>query len=92
MNRINILEYLEETAREVPEKVAFSTGTESRTFCEILSGAKRIGSYLLDHGYRSEPVVVLMEKHPDAVTVFLGAMFESTEMTPEPPRERIGKI
>ena len=75
MNRINILEYLEETAREVPEKVAFSTGTESRTFCEVLSGAKRIGSYLLEHGYKSESVVVLMEKHPDTVTVFLGAIY-----------------
>ena len=74
MNRINILEYLEETAREVPDKIAFSTGTESRTFSEVEDGAERIGSFLLKNGYRREPVVVLMEKHPDTVITFLGAI------------------
>ena len=74
MNRISILEYLEETAREVPDKIAFSTGTESRTFLEVLDGAQRIGSYLLNRGYRREPVVILMEKHPDTVISFLGAI------------------
>ena len=74
MNRINILEYLEETAREVPDKVAFSTGIESRTFMEVLTRSRAIGTYLLKNGYRSEPVVVLMEKHPDTVITFLGAI------------------
>ena len=74
MNRINILEYLEETAREVPDKVAFSTGSESRTFMEVLTRSRAIGTYLLKNGYRSEPVVVLMEKHPDTVITFLGAI------------------
>lgn len=74
MNRINILEYLEETAREVPDKTAFSTGTESRTFSEVLGNSRRIGTYLLKNGYRHEPVVVLMEKHPDTVITFLGAI------------------
>lgn len=74
MNRINILEYLEETAREVPDKIAFSTGTESRTFHEVLGGSRVIGTYLLKNGYYREPVVVLMEKHPDTVVTFLGAI------------------
>jgi len=74
MNRINILEYLEETAREVPEKIAFSTGTESRTFGEVLEGSRVIGTNLLKSGYHGEPVVVLMEKHPDTVITFLGAI------------------
>lgn len=74
MNRINILEYLEESAREVPEKVAFSTGTESRTFSEVLSLSRSAGTYLLQNGYRGEPVVVLMEKHPDTVITFLGVI------------------
>lgn len=74
MNRINILEYLEETAHEVPEKIAFSTGKESRTFAEVLDRSRRIGSALLDRGYEREPVVVLMEKHPDTVVTFLGVI------------------
>lgn len=74
MNRINILEYLEETAAAVPDKIAFSTGTESRTFSEVLCASRKIGTYLLHNGYRREPVVVLMEKHPDTVTTFLGVI------------------
>ena len=74
MNRINILEYLEESAEEVPEKIAFSTGTESRTFQEVLTLSRAAGTYLLQKGYRGEPVVVLMEKHPDTVTTFLGVI------------------
>ena len=50
MNRINILEYLEETAAVVPEKIAFSTGKESRSFGEIYSTARRVGSFLSHRG------------------------------------------
>ncbi|MBO5270714.1 MAG: AMP-binding protein, partial [Clostridia bacterium] len=74
MNRINILEYLEASVMEVPEKIAFSTGTESRTFREVHENARRIGSAVLSYGCRKEPVVVLMEKHPDTVTAFLGVI------------------
>ena len=75
MNRINILEYLEETAAVVPEKIAFSTGKESRSFGEIYSTARRVGSFLSHRGYFGEPIVVLMEKHPDTISSFLGTIY-----------------
>ena len=75
MNCINILEYLEETVLEVPEKIAFSTGKESRSFGEIYSASRRIGSFLASRGYFGEPIVVLMEKHPDTISAFLGTIY-----------------
>ena len=78
MNRINILEYLEESASDVPDKIAFSTGNESRTFGEVLSLSRAAGTYFLKNDYRSEPIVVLMEKHPDTVTTFLGQFVGSS--------------
>ena len=47
----NILQYLEQTAARLPDKLAFSTGKEGMTFSEVLAGARAIGSYLAKNGY-----------------------------------------
>ncbi len=73
--RKNILQYLENTAERLPEKLAFSTGKEGMCFREVLEEAKAIGSYLAKSGYYGEPVVVFMDKHPRTVTAFLGAVY-----------------
>ncbi len=70
----NILQYLEQTAVRLPDKLAFSTGKEGMTFSEVLSGARAIGSYLATNGYYREPVVIFMNKHPHTVTAFFGAI------------------
>ncbi len=71
----NILEYLEATARNYPEKVAFSDGAESLTFRQLHDSAMRIGSFLLSNGYSGESVAVFMRKSPNAVAAFLGVIY-----------------
>ena len=73
--RINILEYLEDTAARVPEKLAFSTGKEGMTFSEVQSGAASIGSYIANKGIYREPIVIFMDKHPATVTAFFGVIY-----------------
>ena len=73
--RINILEYLEDTAARVPEKLAFSTGKEGMTFSEVQSGAASIGSYIANSGIYREPIVIFMDKHPATVTAFFGVIY-----------------
>ena len=47
MNMIrNILEYLEKTAKRLPDKIAFSGAEGTITFAELEETAKRIGTYL----------------------------------------------
>lgn len=74
MYQTNILEYLENTAPKYPHKVAFSDGTDSITFSELQSRAKSIGSFISEKYYR-EPIVVLMNKHPNTIAAFMGIIY-----------------
>ncbi len=71
----NILEYLEATASRIPDKLAFSTGTESMTFGEVYTQARAVGSYLCECGLYRESVVIFMDKHPRTVTAFWGVVY-----------------
>ncbi len=71
----NILQYLESTAARLPDKVAFSDGTDNITFGELQRSAKAIGSTLAGRGCRGEPVPVVMDKHPSAIAAFLGVVY-----------------
>ncbi len=71
----NILEYLEATAPRLPEKLAFSDGTEGLSFREVYGQARAVGSSLLARGADREPVVVFMERHPKMAAAFFGAVY-----------------
>ena len=71
----NILEYLEQTVLRVPDKVAFSDGTDNMTFADLSESARSIGSYLLHMGHRRGCVAVLMDKHPVQLAAFFGAIY-----------------
>lgn len=93
--RNNVLEYLEQTVPQVPEKVAFSNGTDSLTFQQLYDQARAVGSTLLGLGACRESVVVFMEKHPDTVTAFFGVVYAGCFYVPvdaEMPRFRVELI
>ena len=73
--KINILEYLEDTAARLPQKLAFSTGKEGMTFSEVQIGAASVGSYIAKSGIYREPIVIFMDKHPATVTAFFGVIY-----------------
>ena len=70
----NILEYLENTAQRLPDKIAFANESMSMTFREVLRVSRNIGSVLLRKGYQREPVVIYMEKHPHMIAAFWGVV------------------
>ncbi len=91
----NVLEYLEATAPRVPDKVAYSDGTDSLTFAEVYAYSRAVGSYLCEHGHGGTPVVVLTKKHPRAIPCFFGAVYAGSMYVPidtEMPAVRIGLI
>lgn len=73
--RTNILQYLEETAARLPQKVSFSDGKDSVTFAELYRGARAIGSRLAESSCRGHAVAVLMDKHPKAIVTFMGIVY-----------------
>ncbi len=93
--RNNVLEYLEQTVPQVPEKIAFSNGTEDLTFRQVYDQARSVGSTLLSLGADHESVVVFMEKHPNTVAAFFGVVYAGCFYVPvdaEMPRFRVELI
>ncbi len=95
MKQLNVLEYLEETVKRVPEKTAFADDVSSLTFCELYNSSRAIGSELARHGYYAEPIVVFMSKHPSTVAAFFGCVYGGNHyvpIDPEMPEFRIELI
>ncbi len=91
----NILQYLEKTVTEVPDKLAFSTGTEGMTFAALHAHARAVGARLLRRGCDREPVVILMGKHPAAIAAFFGVIYAGcfyAALDAEMPPARMGLI
>ena len=91
----NVLEYLEQTAPRVPEKIAIGSPEYSLTYGEIWQEAKAVGSFLHSNGLYSQSVVVFMKKSPRTIAAFLGVIYAGcyyVALDEEMPAHRIGLI
>ncbi len=91
----NILQYLEHTVTDVPDKLAFSTGKEGYTFRDLHTRARAVGVSLLRRGHGGEPVAVLMDKHPAAIATFFGVIYAGgfyAALDADMPPARMGLI
>ena len=50
----NVLEYLEETVKRVPDKIAFANDKTQLTFQQFSDDIRAIGSELIRKGYQKE--------------------------------------
>lgn len=88
----NILDYLEVSAAECPDKAAFEDLEASYTYAQVVEYGKRIGSALAELLPQNAPVPVLMEKEAWTLNVFMGAVYAGcfySLVEPEQPAERI---
>ena len=93
--RTNVLEYLEETAARLPDKISFADDNTALSFGELLRQARSAGSALLGEGISKKPVVVFMEKGPGNIAAFFGALYSGGSYVPideEMPEHRIRLI
>lgn len=93
--KTNILQYLEETAKKYPEKIAFTDTTEKISFKQLETNAKTIGSFLLDKTIPKKPVVIYMKKGANNLNAFLGAVYAGCFYVPVDsamPKERVSLI
>ncbi len=91
----NFLDYLEETVTQLPDKVAYSSGTKGITFKETYDTSRAIGSFLINQGYYKEPIVIFMNKSPETIIAFFGTVYSGNFYVPldaEMPSFRIQLI
>ena len=91
----HILDYLTETVQRVPEKMAYSDGTDELCFREVYEQSRAVGTFLSGSGIYKEPVVIFMNKHPKMAAAFYGTVFGGNYYVPidvEMPEGRIRLI
>ena len=91
----NILEYLEATAKRLPDKIAYSDGTDHLSFFALLKSSRAIGSFLAEKGYAGEPIAILMNRHPTQIAAFYGVIYAGCFYIPldaDMPAERMELI
>ena len=91
----NILEYLEVTAKRLPDKIAYSDGKDALSFSALLKNSRAIGSALCQRGYQKEPVAILMNRHPSQIAAFYGVVYAGCFYIPldaDMPAERMEMI
>ena len=91
----NVLEYLEQSARDFPERTAVIEEEIRCTYAELAAQARRVGSALAEMDVRGCPVGVYMEKGVDALRAFMGALYAGgfySMLNPELPAARLQTI
>lgn len=92
---INVLEYLENTARKYPKKIAAIDNKENCTYEELLNKSKQIGMYLAKETSVRKPIAVFMDKSVKTLQIFMGIAYAGcfyTLIDPSFPKERIKQI
>ena len=98
MQQKNVLEYIEKTVNEVPDKIAyesFEADACAMTFRQVYDTARSIGSFLANEGFYKQPVIIFMKKTPRAISTFFGTVYGGCSYVPideEMPRMRIDLI
>lgn len=94
---INILDYLESTARSFPGKTALADDFRSISFSEFEEQAQRIGTNLaeLTQGQLRRPVAVFVDRNVESLVAFMGVVYSGNFYAPidsKMPQKRVELI
>ena len=93
--KINILDMLENSVKNYPDKKAVVEEQRSLTYTELYEISRRISAGLLDNSVTGCPVGVYMEKGTDALCTFFGAVYAGgfySMLNTELPDNRLQQI
>lgn len=94
--KINVLEFLLETAARVPEKIALEDRSGTITFAEFVATAKSVSGAILSRGaFTRRPIGIFLPKGIDALCALAGTLFSGNIYVPldvKNPRERVRAI
>lgn len=90
-----VLEYLEESARRYPNKVAVIDERKQYTYEELECLSQKIGSAIAKRTSMRQPIAVLLEKGADALCTFMGIAQAGcfyVLLNPDLPKHRLQTI
>ena len=90
-----VTDYLDQTAKEYPDKVAFIDEKRAITFSEFQNEAHHIAAKLIGNELFKQPILVYLEKSVEVVVAFEGITYSGNFYSPldtHMPEERIAKI
>lgn len=90
-----VTDYLDETVRRCPDKIAFVDERRSLTFLQLQQEAQKAAMALTEYGWFREPVAVFFEKSVECIAASLGAVYSGNFYSPldtAMPEKRIEKI
>ena len=91
----NVMAYLDETVKRLPDKIAFANESEGYTFKDVYDQSRSIGTFFYNQNYYRKPVVVFMDKHPKTIMAFFGVITAGCYYVPideEMPQSRVDLI
>ncbi len=91
----NILEYLEFSAQNHFDKIAFSDEYHEMTYGQCIECSKKVGTQLLELNTKRKPIAVLMDKNVESLTCFFGVVYSGNfyvVIDSLMPRDRIETI
>lgn len=72
---VNVLEWLEERVREIPDEDAFVDEGSAMTYAQLEARSRAVGTFVANHSPARTPVACYMEKSTRAVAAMLGAVY-----------------
>lgn len=90
-----VTDYLDHTAMQYPDKIAFVDEKRSITFSQLQKEAHHIASKIIDIGLYKKPILVYLNKSVQVVAAFEGITYSGNFYSPLDtcmPEERIAKI
>ena len=77
-----VTDYLEQTVKVFPDKIAFADDYHGMTFNELREAALKIANRLVSMGLYRQPVAIFMDKSPECIAAFLGVAYSGNFYSP----------
>ncbi len=92
--QINVLDYLENSALQFPDKPALVDENNIVSFSELENWAKAIGSTIVNETSSSirKPIIVLVDRKASSIVSFMGVLYSGNHYVPidiETPNQRL---
>ena len=95
MRQINVLDYLENSAKNYPDKIAFADDKTNVTYKDLVLKAKCFGTYLAKRVQPNNPIAILSDKSVDSIISFFACAYAGCYYVPlntRHPKERLKTI
>ena len=94
-NLTNVLQYLENSEKLFPDKIAFADDKTSITYKELVQKSRAFGSYLATKAEQNSPIAILGDKSVSSIVSFFACVYAGCFYVPlniRHPKERILNI